>query len=266
MQDITAAIDRDCYTPLRRYQVPCSVRGAISTLRTRLDSLGIDSCYSHYFPTEWAASTAAHTPAYDEAYSACEWEFFRLVDAHLFPLNLDWVEELQGDGPETRTMELPIQLGGLEYWECGRGDLRPGWELLLILTGEWDGIDPDDREEYGECWVRDLAAQPVDMGRLHAAARAAGPPLAGLPDALAMIAHTTGSAWLDATHEQEMDLTWTLTDVAWMIEDYAIGRPIAERATALIDWLDDAAHWHSLGDLWAACCTSAPGSLSQPTV
>lgn len=289
---------------LSGYHRACTVQEALEYLHARHSAGAILSCYAHYFPQQWAVSTAAWTPAHDSAYSPREWEFFDLIDRHLFPLNLDWLQMQDDDGPAARELELPIARGGLDWWECYAGDLRPGWELLLRLLDEWpsaadeaddDALDDatdDDTDDNPDAAgadhaqgddgappahpppaantalaqrVHHLAGRPYEPPRLHQLTAAAGPPLSGLPAALAMIRHDTGSAWLDAGPEHEMDLCWTIPDVAHMIADYQIGRPLAQQAAALIDWLDQPAHVAQLLDLWAACLTEPPPTPPRAT-
>jgi len=261
--------------PLAPYTLPRTVPEAIARLRALVDDCTILGCYAHFFPTAWAASTAARTPPPDRAYSPAEWEFFRLVDGHLFDLSLDWLAEMDCQGPESRSLYLPLMRGGLDWTDCGPGDLRAGWELLLRLTGDWtlDRDDADDDEDEEDAAggdatddraapdrpptvaqrVRALAGRPLDGTRLTAACAGLDSPLRGLPAAIRMIDHDSGTAWLDADPEQEMDLRWTITDVTWMHTDYTAGRVIADAAATLIEWLELPAHCTALLDLWAAC-------------
>jgi len=251
--------------PLAPYTLPHTVPDAIARLRALVTDITILGCYAHFFPTAWAASTADQTRPPDRAYSPAEWEFFRLVDRDLFALSLDWLEEEDFQGPENRALDLPLQRGGLDWWECSPGELRDGWELLLYLKGDWtldaeddadeDADDADNEAARAAAFagrVRALAGRPLDEPRLTAACAALDSPLRGLPAALQMIDHTTGTAWLDADPEQEMDLRWTITDVTWMQTDYAEGRVIADAAFRLIEWLDTPTHRRALLDLWAA--------------
>jgi len=259
--------------PLAPYTLPRTVPDALTRLHDFMNDSAILGCYAHFFPKEWAASTSAQTPPPDRAYSAAEWEFFRLVDRDLFDLTLEWLEELDCQGPESRTLELPLVRGGLDWWECHPGDLRDGWELLLLLNGDWPLTAEDDEEDEDDesdedaetatdgtdrpaavaARVRALAGHPLDGTRLTAACAALDSPLRGLPAAIRMIDHTTGTAWLDAEPEQEMDLRWTITDVTWMQTDYAAGRVIGDLAEQLVEWLELPAHRDRLLDLWTAC-------------
>jgi len=254
-------------SPLAPYTLPHTVQDAIASLQALIDESAVLGCYAHFFPTAWAASTAAQSRPPDRAYAPAEWEFFRLVDRDLFALTLDWLAELDCQGPESRTLELPVLRGGLDWTDCGSGDLRAGWELLLRLKGDWT-TDDDDEEDAEDTEnephatprpvalaqrVRALAGRPLDEPRLTAACATLDSPLRGLPAALLMIDHDTGTAWLDADLEQEMDLVWTITDVTWMQTDYAAGRVIADQADDLVEWLQTPAGARQLLDLWAAC-------------
>ena len=264
MQVLDTIPSQDTFLP--PFQRVRSVRDALDYLYAQQSSITILSCYAHYFPSQWATATNATTPGPDHAYAPREWEFFKLVHRHLFPLNLDWLEMQDDEGLDGRDLDLPVERGGLDWWECRQGELDPGWELLLQLDGEWldpdaddeadeaddEANDPDDdldddpdadpsptarAEQLLQIRSRQLAGHPLDATRLQALAAAAGPPLSGLPAALAMIRHNTGSAWLDAGPEAEMDLRWNIPDVDYMIDDYQTGRAIYAQALTLIAWL-----------------------------
>ena len=56
--------------PLAPYTLPRTVPDAIARLRALIDDSAVLGCYAHFFPTAWAASTAAQTPPADRAYGA----------------------------------------------------------------------------------------------------------------------------------------------------------------------------------------------------
>jgi len=114
-------------------------------------------------------------------------------------------------------------------------------------------MDGATRAAAFEQRVRALAGRPLDGTRLTAACAGLDSPLRGLPAAIGMIDHDSGTAWLDADPEQEMDLVWTITDVTWMHTDYAAGRVIGDLAEQLVEWLAVPAHRDRLLDLWTAC-------------
>ncbi len=277
------------------YHLSPSVPVALDHLHHLADGIAILTCYAHYFPAQWAASQTPWTLDPQCAWAAREWEFFRLVDTHLFPLSLEWLEMLDADGREGRQLALPIERGGLDWWDCEPGDFGPAWDLLLWLSGAWLGEkSPDDEPEDDEpeddaeppdatpadavtadphlltpaataaARLAALLGRPVEKERLDQAAAAAGPPLSHLPAALALIAHETGSAWLDSGPENEMDLYWNIADMAVMIDDYQIGQGIDAATRELVTWLDHPAHRVQLLDLWAGCLTTPPVVAAAP--
>ena len=100
---------------LDAYRVPFTPRAALDYLAQQSARCAILGCYRVFFPTQWAASVGSLLPDAEHAYSPREWECFRLVNQHLFPLDLDWLGD-SDDDPDNRTLTLPITPIGIDWW------------------------------------------------------------------------------------------------------------------------------------------------------
>src|SRR3954469_1341378 len=127
---------------LLAFRVPVTPQAALTYLTQQTARCGILNCYRLFFPAPWAASVAPLLPDPEHAYSPREWECFRLVDAQLFPLDLDWLLDLDED-PENRSVTLPISPIGLEWWDADIDTFRPGLQLLLVLSAALAPRDTD---------------------------------------------------------------------------------------------------------------------------
>src|SRR3954463_5855866 len=178
-----------CLDLLRAYQVPVTPQAALTYLTQQTTRCGILNCYRLFFPQQWAASVAPLLPAAEHAYSPREWELFRLVDAQLFPLDLDWLLDLDED-PDNRGPTLPISPIGLEWWDADLDSFRPGLQLLLVLAGAVGLRDTDLPPE--SCTALEQAGAGPGAPLVPRPGHALPPPATVLLRAYEWIHHDTG--------------------------------------------------------------------------
>lgn len=239
---------------LAAYRVPFTPRAALDYLRQPSARFGILGCYRIFFPAQWAASVAPLLPAPDRAYSAREWEMFRLTNEHLFPLDLDWLADLDEDDPENRTLTLPITPIGIEWWEADLDYFRPGLQMLLVLSGAAAPQYAELLDPVITALRQAGAGQGVPLWL--AAPAPVPPPLTALAEAYAWIHHDTGNAWLDATDDNPIDVCWNRPDVEWCARQYREAQALEARIAPLITWLEaDPTH---ILEILALCAPPRP--------
>src|SRR5215212_702403 len=187
---------------LRWHRLQLTFSAARECLEQYRDRANLLALYQHYFPQEYAASTAGVRPAKGAVYSAQEIEFFELVNARFFPLPLDvFLDEYEG----VRSTTLPVMTLGIDWWLDSVADLRPGWQLLLLLVGEVAVTDVEVDPRFLKTYAKRIKPRPpgsqIDWDDFKAACQAAGDPLTALPLALDMLDHDTGNIWLDPSDE-----------------------------------------------------------------
>src|SRR4051812_32527907 len=225
---------------LRAYQVPLTPQAALTYLAQQTARCGILGCYRRFFPQQWAASVAPLLPDPEHAYSPREWECFRLVDAQLFPLDLEWLLDLDED-PDNRGPTLPISPISLDWWDADIAAFRPGLQLLLVLSAALAPRDTDLPATL--CTALEQAGAGQGAPLVPRPGRALPPPATALLHAYEWIHHDTGIAWLDATYENPIDLEWTGTDVEWCAAQYREAEALLTEIATLLDWLEaDPAH------------------------
>jgi hypothetical protein len=220
---------------LDAYRVPFTPRAALDYLAQQSARCAILGCYRVFFPTQWAASVASLLPDAEHAYSPREWECFRLVNQHLFPLDLDWLGD-SDDDPDNRTLTLPITPIGIDWWDSGAGYFRPGIQMLLVLAG----AIPPEYTDLPESLIQQLHQARAGRGEPlwlppH---RALPPPLTALRPAYEWIHHDTGNAWLDAVEENPIDMEWNQADVEWCAAEYKAAQALLAPIYTLIEWLE----------------------------
>jgi hypothetical protein len=216
---------------------PPGLAGARAYLGRCQEAISILDCYQHFFPIEWAVSTATRLPTADQAWSDAEMEFFQLVSKHLFPICLECLEDSQEEGPEGRDLTLPIHPGGFTWWEETPATTRRGWRILCVLTGIWN--PPGAIVPPRVAAVLAPVVGPIpDLSDIEQACANAPAPLAALPNALLMLDKNTETAWLNTNLETPMDLTWNRESVTFARDDYQAAKAILDQVTPFLAWLE----------------------------
>jgi hypothetical protein len=245
---IAGALDR-----LHRHRLPLTFATARDCLEQYRDRANLLTLYQHYFPQEYAASTAGVRPAKGAVYSTQEIEFFERVNARLFPLPLDvFLDEYEG----VRSTTLPVMTFGIDWWMDAVADLRPGWQLLLLLTGEVAVTDVEIDPRFLKTYLKRMKPQPpgsrVAWDAFKAACATAGEALSTLPLALEMLAHDTGNIWLDPSDEMPvMDAEWCVPDIDVLAREYQEAQQMLRQADQVLDWLEASpTHFGKVITLW----------------
>jgi len=249
---------------LRAFALPLSLPQAREFLSHMRSVLAYLDLYRWYFPAEFALSMqdvealrADLLPAPGQAYSLHEVRFLELIDRHLFPLPLDWL--LDDIGEENRCWSIPVEPIGLNLSdESDLEALRRGWQLLYYLVGDYSRAAFAAFLESGDDAIFDLSieAGKVDDELLALLCEQQREPLSFLRPAIDMMAHDTGTVWLDATDELPYGaIPWTVEMMDDLVEQYAEARAIERRADQFIDWLEAnvTQHFTEVVALWNQC-------------
>ncbi len=238
---------------LNALRLPLTFTQAAAYLRGRWHSANLLRLYRHYFPVEYAASTASSIVEIEHGgsqgltclYSPQEKEFVQLVEARLFPFYADNLLE----EAEEREDVIYLPNFGVDFWSCEFEELHPGWQLLLLICGqvergfvsrlELTGCNTEGRLQTELLAVMDaLQGHDIRPDELETACHSKGPPLCYLPLALRILEHDTGNIYLDPTDEMPAEpLEWSVEDMDYLIEQYAEATAINEKVELLLDWL-----------------------------
>lgn len=199
----------------------------------------------------------------EETYSEFEMRFFELVDAHLFPVYLDWIQD---DVYESRAFayHIPLAPFGLDF-ENGYDETPLGWMLLLYLLNLVNeqavrGVAEEIDEHLFSLEIPSQGFVSPSLLQLRCEAQAG--PLAYLPDALRMLNYDTGTVWLDTTlsNIQLSDFCWSEEDMNQLHAEFLEASEVQERAEAFCAWLEEAPmpRFRQVACLWRTCVRDTP--------
>lgn len=196
-----------------------TVASAIDSLTTLHRSLGVTTVYQQCFPRQYTRHLATVTIA--QPWEICEQllhSFTDLVSRKYFPVNnwdLEWVHEQFPTIPiplenfdvesEFEHVELPIQIAAAI---SGHYSYAPTWATIQESLGSTITVprcflDPKHRCEFDF----DLFAR---LCQQHPA------PIRTFPDVIRILAHDTGSIFLDISYDYDMPdpgYTWTRKNI-----------------------------------------------------
>jgi hypothetical protein len=202
--------------------------------------------YREFFPREYANSSA---PPFS---TQAEHEFYRLVDAKLFPLMLNAGRALETEIREEPNIFLPfIPLRGVQahHWEGGDFDFRRietpfkvaqvlsamtgaggrGWQALKTYFGLTDCPAPREPSYGAVGWSLFVYSCATD-----------GTPLRHMPQAFNLISYKTGNPWLDIPHcAGVVPVPWTREQVAKLHVAWLGAQKLGEQVVELTAWLDE---------------------------
>jgi hypothetical protein len=216
-----------------------SVGQACRRLSDALDSVRILSLYKQYFPRQYARSPSPMLIAGDERYTEREYEFFRLVNQHLFPLP----DEVMDDWPDNQRDEyIPLTPMGIDWTENLDEWSFPVQVLATLAMGTEASDEMLDAIGPG-------TPGPIGLGGDHvlnwncfaSLCRRAGGLMAWVPAALEVVGHDTGILWLDITFES-LDACplylWTLDGVKELAAEWRKAKKMLDKTQAVLDWLE----------------------------
>jgi hypothetical protein len=216
-----------------------SVGQACRRLSDALDSVRILSLYKQCFPRQYARSSSPMLIVGDERYTEREFEFFRLVNQHLFPLP----DDVMDDWPDNQRDEyIPLTPMGIDWTEN-----LDEWSLpVQVLATLAMGADACDEMLDA---IGPGTPNPIGLGngyvlnwkRFASLCRRAGGLMAWVPAALEVVGHDTGNLWLDITYET-LDAgpmyLWTLDGVNGLAAEWRKAKRLLDKTQAVLDWLE----------------------------
>lgn len=249
---------------LKQYRKILSPDDAIAYLKEQQISYSLELIYRHFFPIEFANSTAASylpypKPKRGNSYAPKEIELLDLIDDKLFPVN-DWICT---NLIEERLYYIPITSNGIN-WETEDFDLsyiRKGWQALILLSSyyrwwldlsQYEKVDDDDEIGWDESILKirlEKIADPdlIDPELLEKLCVKAESPINFLPLAVQLMEHNTGNIWLDsysqeefseAVEEGDVNLTWTIENIKYLTNQHQGSEIIWNKIDLLINWLE----------------------------
>lgn len=226
--------------------------------------------YKHFFPEEFAASTApfAPLPGADHitdgagVYSPREIEFFNLVGNRLFPFNFDWMMEIASTDGE-RVNNIFIEYMGFDQDDPDYDECRLGWQLLAIIN----------TPSYFEDLCEQISGVPghaaflevlnkVKEGELDQLqfkerckkARVGGGVLAYLPLAFEVISNDTDNYFLDGSPSNPIDeFYWSggINTIKYLAAEYDEALLKTHQCGILMDWIEESpANFRKVITLW----------------
>jgi hypothetical protein len=251
---------------LKQYRKILSLDDAIAYLEEQQISYSLELIYQHFFPTEFANSTAPsylpypNKPNKENDYTPKEIELFHLINDNLFPMDNWLCTNLVGQKMYT----IPIVSTGIN-WETEDVDLtymRSGWQALVLLSTyyRWwlDLSQYEDQYDEGEGigWNQsafkvklEKIADPdsIDPDLLETLCSEAESPINFLPLVVGLMEHNTGNIWLDSylqeefnyeDEETEANFNWTIKNIGFLANQYQESKIIWDKVNLLVDWLE----------------------------
>ncbi len=230
--------------------------------------------YRHYFPDDFAASTASAgiEIVYDNSsgptclYSPKEKEFLALVSERLFPFYDGFLLEREDDREDL----IYLPTFGIEWWSIDFDELKHGWQLLLFITGQaQDELKLKSEDFFTPEEIAVLATiegHRLDWDKFQTACGLKDEPLNFFPIAFDMLEHDTGNIFLDPADEASADpLEWSIDDMDFLIEQYTQAGVLWEKADKFLDWLVTASphHLEEVIRLWNEFQQPAPSGNPQ---
>jgi len=215
---------------LRNYQIPLSAVDCLTYLAQLDQSSNLLHFYQHYFPQKWQESTQKiNTNQISELIK----QFFCLVDQHLFPLNLDEIDE----NFELYLVKIPF----ISYswnWDYENSEDWTKEELFLLCITQaelaeqliLDGVEIPDFP---------FLNQEINWQQLAGKCAKENPPLSYLFNVMCLINHCTETIWLDLSAEEYIDFEWNQENIEELTQDWHKAQTIIEQKNQLCEWLSN---------------------------
>ena len=232
---------------LRQWRLP-ALSQALAELSSFREQAQLMYLYRHFFPTAYAGSTAG-CGRVDKGYSPREREFLSLVEEHLFPLDLDWLELWEGEAAGA----LIPPIVNPSYFEVDFEELSLTVRVLVAL------LAVNDAEPWTELCAQIGHRAPVpltadgvskiDWERFTNLCNSRHSPLAHVPLALDVIAHATGNFWLDLDENSLGNdrFEWDVSSLDFLASEWRQAQPLIQQYEQSLAWLE--AHRSALATL-----------------
>ncbi len=221
---------------------------AVEYLENRFNTYRLLALYQHFFPDEFANSTAIPyqdnlNSESEDNHSPREIEFLYLISENLFPLSEYQLECAH----EERLHQIPLIPMGCDW--IGHEDiesLRTGWQILLPLSTEgryWFELMEGKEwyeDELGVSWSEITHPDKIDMALLKKLSSRAANPLKFFPKALQLLNYESNNIWLDtsAANELQDSFPWTVENINLLKSEWQNAKVILDQVYDLIEWLE----------------------------
>jgi len=229
-----AALRVDASLEVIQALVPLNVGRALKHLNLAHERLVLLNLYQHYFPKQFARSTASpYLAPGNNGYSEAEGEFLQLAGRHLFPM----AEAMDAD---ERFDGIPIDPVGVPY------EVQDDGDLPYVVLGACGGGLADAWPEAFAQWPTDLPGlDPVvprgglDTAKLEVLCNKRGGLFRNVPIALKVCARDTGNWFIDTDDENGMDEMppWSLGMVETLRVEWAQADPLLTATSDLAKYL-----------------------------
>ena len=273
-----------------------SVKNAVSHLDSWRESLRFVALFKKYFPAQYAALAQDQNAWVLDAHShiaPLERKFFELVDHHLFPIGVDWMEmmlqeihngddiiphiplysllprsdEWDSDAPEYDAIQVLLCF----TWNSWLAPDESGWHSLYTRFTERGASLPTPHwypwrgETFAlgiETRLRDTLMQ-CHQHVFFELTRAAG--YAWLQTAMQVLFRESGNALVDFDDEMMMEtLDWTEENIEWLVDEWGQGRKMMRTFWDGIQFmLEQPTICARLIELWNQAWACTPRAIAQ---
>jgi hypothetical protein len=192
-------------------------------------------------------------PDAEQPWSEGELACLRLMEEHLFPFAVDYLEEIAEEEAK-RLPNIPLFGLGIDLWNHDSRDPEDGWSILALLNHDLalrdEQVAPSVRAALSRAWP--YLPQTWSWEIFKATCRSVPEPLSFLWMAIQMLDHETGNLFLDPTAEDQVeDAAWTLEHLEMLARDWEEAQDFMDKSDQLAQWLlVSHSHIERLVDLW----------------
>lgn len=260
--------------------LPPAPADALRFLDSILSSAGMLRLYRRLFPNAYHRSKAStHIPLVTSrgaagrlethcGFCAREWEFFGLVARRLFPLNVDWMEEIAAEEGRIECIYLDIPNPTAE--EDGMEAYRLPMRAIAAMIGhfaapDWEAIqDAADIDLPTPLTLQraEDVSPPVRVHwkRFRRLCRHGSGPMRCVPELIDVVAHDSGNFWVDVDEESVgyHQFSWTEKEVRWLAREWRAAQEVFRRSNLAMGWLErKPQRLAAVIELWNHCVTKA---------
>ncbi len=221
---------------LARFQLTFTATEGINYLTGLHQKIVLLALYQHYFPDEWASSTAS----YVDSLPSNSWrsdrkiEFLTLVNERLFPLD-DYEGYIDGDGYDN--FDIPVCPQNTDWSDLNIEELSFAEQFLLSLLGYGYDNAEDWLEVFGFIPSTLLNSDFINWEKLAKMVSLQAEPLSFLCDVLSQIDHSTGIIWLDISYQELDTMPWSRESIDLLAEQWLIAKEYIAKMQQFEDWL-----------------------------
>ncbi len=235
---------------LARLQLPLTATKGINYLTSLNQKIVLLALYQHYFPNEWASSTASYSPPLpsNSWRSDREIEFLTLVNERLFPID-DCDGYIDGDGYDN--FDIPLCPQNKDWSDLSIEELSFAEQFILSLLGYGYDTAEEWLEVFGFIPSNLLNSNFISWEKLSENASLQAEPLSFLYDVLSQIDHSTGIIWLDIGFQELETISWSRESIDLLTEQWQIAKEYIARMQQFEDWLQkDVSNRKKVVQLW----------------